>query len=249
MTIDLNADLGEGAGSDGELLELVSSANISCGAHAGDAEMIAETLAAAKRLGVSVGAHPSYPDRANFGRVAMVMAAEEIRAFSEEQLATFSRWASVAGVLVRHVKPHGALYNVAARDRVVAGAIVAAVLARDGGLRLYAPAGSALEKAGAEAALQVVAEFFADRNYLADGSLVPRTEAEAMIHDVHVAAERVLRVLERGSVTSVEGVEVPMRIGTICLHGDAPEAVAAARVLRERLERAGVRIAAPVKLA
>jgi 5-oxoprolinase (ATP-hydrolysing) subunit A len=165
-----------------------------------------------------------------------------------EQLATFCEWAAAAGVPVRHVKPHGALYNVAAKDIATARAIVAAILGQSPGLRLYAPAGSELEKAGVAAGLPVDAEFFADRNYRADGSLVPRAHPQAVIEDPAEAATRVLQVLRRGAVRSLDGPEVPMRFSTICLHGDSPSAVQAARLLRQRLEAEGVRIAAAARV-
>jgi UPF0271 protein len=245
MTVDLNADLGEGAGIDDELMTLISSANVSCGAHAGDEAGIRRTLAAAKLRGVQVGAHPSYPDRANFGRLEMNATPDVIQAFVSEQLCAFSSWVHIEGVEVRHVKPHGALYNAAVRQAEVARAVVRSVQQHDDRLQLFAASGSELEKAAEAAGVKVVREFFADRNYLSDGTLVPRTHRDAMINDPAAAAERLLSALKLGRVPSIAGADVTLAVETVCLHGDSPHAVVFARTLRERLEEAGVAIHSP----
>ena len=245
LRVDLNADLGEGAGHDDELLSLVSSASISTGFHAGDAHSIAASITAAKANGVAVGAHPSFADRENFGRRELQLSAGEIFDLVVYQLGAFAALASAAGVRVYHVKPHGALYNLASRDRATADAIVRAITQIDASLILFAPGRSALAEAGAAQGLRVAAEVFADRNYCADGSLVPRSRPDAMLHDSEMATERVLRMLREGVVRSVDGNDVAVRVDTICVHGDTPAAVEFAHALRTKLADATVTISAP----
>jgi UPF0271 protein len=245
MRVDLNADLGEGAGHDDELLQLVSSASIACGFHAGDSISILASIRAAREHGVAIGAHPSFADRENFGRIEVVLPAGEVFANVAYQLGAFHALATAAGTRVNHVKAHGALYNMAVRDEGLAEAIAHAVLAVDSSLLLFAPGESALERAAQSAKLRVVREVFADRNYLADGTLVPRTRPDALLHDPAEAAARVLRMLRERVVRSVEGEDVEVHAETICLHGDTPGAVEFARALRSRLEAEGVVIGAP----
>lgn len=243
--VDLNADLGEGAGFDSEILDVVTSANISCGVHAGDAVSILRTIRDAAERNVAVGAHPSFPDRENFGRAEMKLAAAEVFAHVSYQLGAFGTLATAANTRVTHVKPHGALYNMAARDEQLADAIVQAMLVVDPYLILFAPPNSALERAGETAELRVVREVFADRNYLADGALVPRTRADALLTNAEEAAKRVARMLREGKVMSVEGHDVDVRAETICVHGDTPGAVEFVRNLRVELELLGINIRAP----
>lgn len=245
LRVDLNADLGEGAGHDNELLELVSSASIACGFHAGDPVSILASIRAARERGVAVGAHPSFADRENFGRIEVVLPAGEVFANVAYQVGAFHALAAAAGTRVNHVKAHGALYNMAVRDEKLAEAIAHAVLAVDSSLLFFAPGESVLERAGQSAKLRVVREVFADRNYLADGSLVPRTRPDALLHDPEEAAVRVLRMLRDGVVRSVDGKDVEVRPETICVHGDTPGAVAFVRALRASLENNGVSIQAP----
>jgi len=245
LSVDINADLGEGAGHDKELFELISSANIATGFHAGDPQSIFESIRAAKENGVAVGSHPSFDDRENFGRKEIRVPVQQLFAQLVYQIGAFYSLALAAGARARHVKPHGALYNMAVRDEQMAEAIAHAVLAVDSALILFAPANSAMERAGEKAKLQVAREIFADRNYLDDGWLVPRTRSDALLHDPKEAAERVLRMLREGKVRSVEGRDVEVRGETICVHGDTPGAVEFARELRLQLEREGVRIRAP----
>jgi len=245
LVVDLNADLGEGAGHDDELLQLVSSASIACGFHAGDPVSILASIRAARERGVAVGAHPSFADRENFGRMEVALPAGEAFAIVAYQLGAFQAMATAAGARVNHVKPHGALYNMAVRDEKLAEWIVQTVLAVDPSLLLFAPGESALERAAQSAKLRVVREVFADRNYLADGSLVPRTRPDALLHDPEEAAVRVLRMLREGVVRSVEGKDVEVQAETICVHGDTPGAVEFARSLRTSLEKNGVSIQAP----
>ena len=245
MHVDLNADLGEGAGHDDELLQLVSSASIACGFHAGDPVSVLASIRAARERGVAVGAHPGFADREDFGRIEVALPAAEVFAIVAYQLGAFRALATAARTPVNHVKPHGALYNMAVRDEKLAEAIANAVRAIDSSLLLFAPGGSVLERGAQSAKLRVVREVFADRNYLADGSLVPRTRPDALLHDPEEAAVRVLRMLREGVVRSVDGTDVGVHADTICVHGDTPGAVDFARSLRERLEKHGVSIQAP----
>jgi 5-oxoprolinase (ATP-hydrolysing) subunit A len=243
--IDLNSDLGEGIGRDDDILELVTSANIACGFHAGDPASILASIRAAKERGVAVGVHPSFADRQNFGRTEMNVAASEIFALVCYQIGAFKALCRGAGTEMNHVKPHGALYNMAARERALADAIAQAVLTVDPRLILFAPARSAMEVAAVELELQVAHEVFADRNYMPDGSLVPRTRPDALLHDPHQAAHRVVRMLQQGVVRAIDGSDVPIAVDTICVHGDTPEALSFVRELRRRLEEEKVTIAAP----
>lgn len=245
LVVDLNSDLGEGAGHDDEILDLVSSANIACGFHAGDPASIFATIRAALERGVSVGAHPSFPDRENFGRTEMTMPPAEIYSSVAYQIGAFQALARAAGGRMNHVKPHGALYNMAARDRAIADVIANAVFTLDPKLILFAPSESELDYAATELGLDAASEVFADRNYLANGSLVPRSEANAFVHDPVEAADRVIRILAEGKVRAVDGSDVSVLAATVCVHGDNPEAVAFVRKLRGRLELEDVMIAAP----
>ena len=243
--VDLNADLGEGSGHDDELFELITSANIATGFHAGDAGTMRVAVSAAHTQGVSIGAHPSLFDRKNFGRKEMEVTPEEVFDAVVYQLGVFQAIAERAGTRANHVKPHGALYNMAARDEKLADAVARATAAVDSTLILFAPDRSDLARAGESHGLQVVREVFADRNYLADGTLVPRGRADALLKDPEEASSRVVRMLREGKVRSVDGVDVDLRAETICVHGDTEGAVQFARALRSRLEKEGVRIRAP----
>jgi UPF0271 protein len=245
LSVDLNADLGEGAGHDAELFELISSANIATGFHAGDSDTMHVAVSAAKKHGVAVGAHPSFFDRENFGRKELKISNEEVFDAVAYQLGIFQAIASVVDLRPNHVKPHGALYNMAVRDERLAVAIARAIESVDPKLILFAPDNTELARAGEAHGLQIAREIFADRNYLNDGWLVPRTRPDALLRDPKEAAERVLRMLREGKVRSVEGRDVDVRGETICVHGDTPGAVKFARELRTRLEHEGVRITAP----
>jgi 5-oxoprolinase (ATP-hydrolysing) subunit A len=245
LTVDLNADLGEGAGHDDELFELISSANIATGFHAGDSDTMHSAVSAAKEHGVAVGAHPSFFDRENFGRKELELPGQEVFDAVAYQLGIFQAIASAVGVQPNHVKPHGALYNMAVRDERLADTIARAIESVDPKLILFAPDNSELARAGEAHGLQIVREVFADRNYLNDGWLVPRTRPDALLRDPKEGAQRVLRMLREGKVRSVEGRDVDVRGETICVHGDTPGAVEFARELRTQLEHEGVRISAP----
>ena len=248
LGVDLNADLGEGSGHDAELFELVSSASIATGFHAGDADTMHAAVLTAKARGVAVGAHPSLFDRENFGRKELIVTPDEVFDAVAFQLGVFQAIAEAAGVRPNHVKPHGALYNMAVRDRKLADAIARAIKSVDAKLILFAPDNTDLVRAGEAHGLQIAREVFADRNYLSDGWLVPRTRADALLADPVEAAKRVLRMLREGKVQSVEGDDVDVRVETICVHGDTPGAVEFAGELRSRLESQGVRISAPQSL-
>jgi len=245
LVVDLNADLGEGAGHDDELLVLVTSANIACGFHAGDAQTMRRSIETARDRKVAVGAHPSLFDRENFGRKELPVKSGEVFDAVVYQLGIFQAIAEAAGVQPNHVKPHGALYNMAVRDQELADAIGRAVAKVDLSLILFAPQNSALARAGKTNGLQIAHEVFADRNYLSDGSLVPRTRSDALLHDPEEAAARVVRMLREGKVHSVDAVDVDVRAETVCVHGDTPGAVDFARALKSRLESEGVSIRAP----
>ncbi|HEY2712319.1 MAG TPA: 5-oxoprolinase subunit PxpA [Chthoniobacterales bacterium] len=245
LTIDLNADLGEGAASERELLGLVSSANIACGFHAGDPATMTASILAARDFGVAVGAHPSFADRENFGRREQTIQPNEVFALVAYQLGAFQGIAMSLGIRPNHVKPHGALYNMAARDPALADAVTHAIVTVDRSLILFAPGGSALAQAAGAAKLRLAREAFADRHYLPNGELVPRTRPDALLHDPEEAAVRVLRILNEHIVRAVDGKEIVVQADTICLHGDTPEAVEFALKLRERLAAAGVEVTAP----
>lgn len=241
-TIDLNCDLGEGFGHDALLMKLITSANVACGGHAGDEATMRETVSLAKMYWVSVGAHPGYEDRENFGRVDVALTPEEVYALVTRQIAALKRITDPAGVALTHVKPHGALYNKAGRDAATAKAVAEAVAAAGKYLVLYALAGSELIKAGVAAGLRVASEVFADRVYQADGSLVPRSQPGALHTSEEAMVGQVLDMVERGRVETREGFEIAVHADTVCLHGDGPHAVAFAKKIRQALADAGVRV-------
>lgn len=247
--IDLNSDLGEGfgpfrVGADDALFPLISSANVACGFHGGDPLMMEQTVARARAQGVAVGAHPGYPDRAGFGRRAMAATPTEIRADVLYQIAAFAGFCRAAGVSMQHVKAHGALYNQAVSDRAVADAIAQAVRDFDPGLRFFAIPGSALDAAGQAAGLTVVREAFADRAYLADGSLVPRSRPGAVIEDADLVAERMVRLVREGEIETLDGTVLAMQADTICIHSDTPTAVVLAETISGRFAADGIVIRA-----
>jgi len=245
LRVDLNADVGEGMGDDAALLDIVTSANIACGLHAGDARTMADTVALCLARGVAIGAHPSFDDREGFGRRDMVIPPDTARALVLRQIEALATLAAVAGARLQHVKPHGALYNMAARDPALAQAIAQAVREFDPGLLLVGLAGSALVSAGEGAGLRVASEAFADRAYRKDGTLVPRSQPGAVIEDADAAVARALDMVRNSAVRSIEGATVAVRAETICVHGDTPGAAAMAGVLRVALEDSGVAVCAP----
>ena len=245
--IDLNADLGESfgrwtLGDDVGLLELVTSANVACGFHAGDPLTLLSTVRGCADRGVTVGAQVGYRDLAGFGRRFIDYEPDELTADVLYQLGALDGLCRAAGTRVRYVKPHGALYNAIVSHREQAGAVIAAVLAYDPSLPVLGLPGSVFLTLAADAELTVVREAFADRAYTARGTLVPRREPGAVLHDPAAVAERVLGLVESGSVTSIDGVVIPVRAESVCLHGDSPGAVAMARAVRSALDAAGVAI-------
>lgn len=244
IVVDLNADLGEGCGSDAELLTLVSSANIACGFHAGDAQTMRESVRGALQNGVAIGAHPSFPDRENFGRTAMNLPPETVYVQMLYQIGALAAIARAEGGQLRHVKPHGMLYNQAAKDAQLADAIARAVHAVDGNLILVGLAGSELIRAGERYSLVTREEVFADRGYRADGSLVPRSEPGALIADEEQALAQTLDMVQQGRVKSTSGEWASVRAQTVCLHGDGEHALAFARRLRAEFELNNIKISA-----
>jgi UPF0271 protein len=206
---------------------------------------MAASILAAHKLGVAVGAHPSFADRENFGRREQPVPPNEVFALVAYQLGAFHGIASSLGMRPNHVKPHGALYNMAARDPALAEAVTRAIAMVDRSLILFAPDHSALARAAASKGLGVAREVFADRNYLPDGALVPRTRPDALLHDSEEAAARVLRMLRENIVRAVDGSEIAIQADTVCVHGDTPEAVEFALKLREHLKAAGVQVTRP----
>lgn len=246
-TINLNADLGESFGSwrmgdDAALLQVIGSANIACGFHAGDPVVMRETVRLALSHGVGLGAHPSFPDLQGFGRRTMQMSARELEATILYQVGALQAMAAAEGGRVSHVKPHGALNNIACADAEVAATVARAVRALDRELILLAPALSALEQAGEAAGLRVGREVFADRSYQADGQLRPRSQPGAVLRDASSCVQHVLRMLDAQGIVTADGQRLPTRIDSICVHGDGPDAVRAAQQIRLSLEKAGFRL-------
>ncbi|MCD2315519.1 5-oxoprolinase subunit PxpA [Sphingomonas sp. IC-11] len=248
VTIDLNADLGEGfgpwaMGDDAAMFALVTSANVACGGHASDPETMFRTLCLARDNDVVVGAHPSYPDLAGFGRRRLPVSEAEVERFVAAQIGSILAVASLAGHPVRYVKPHGALANVAAAERAVAEAIVRSVQAVDRRLAILAISGTELESAASRAGLRVFSEIYADRAYTAAGQLVPRSAPGAVIHDADAAAARLLAFFDGGAMPTIDGASIKLAADSICVHGDNPAAVAMAARVRSALEGQGLKIA------
>ncbi|WP_423409383.1 LamB/YcsF family protein [Heyndrickxia sp. MSNUG] len=228
LSVDLNCDLGESyglfkIGNDEEILKHITSANIACGFHAGDHNVMMETVKLAKAHGVKIGAHPGFPDLHGFGRRDMHLTQQEIYNLVVYQIGALEAVARACGTKVFHVKPHGALYNMAAMDKHVADAIAEAVVDVNPQLVLFGLAGSLMVKAGEEKGLGVAHEVFADRNYQPDGMLTPRSHANAMIHDTENAIKRVIRMITEGKIAAIDGTDLEITADTICVHGDEPQ--------------------------
>jgi UPF0271 protein len=246
-SIDLNSDLGEsfGAyqiGADEEIFELISSANVACGFHGGDPRVMERTISAAKAHGVEVGAHPGFLDLVGFGRRAIAATPDEIRTDVLYQVGALDAFCRVAGVTLQHVKPHGALYNLAATRPEIAGSIAWAIRAYNPQLLLLAQPGTALAAAGEATGLPIAREGFADRAYNADGTLVSRQTTGALITDPSEAADRMLRLVTEGKLRTLNGKDLTLTVDSICVHSDTPGAVDIMRAVRQRLEGAGVTI-------
>lgn len=246
--MDLNADMGEGFGhyrlGDDALLDVVTSASIACGFHAGDPIVMRDTVMGAAKRGVAIGAHPGYPDLVGFGRRELAATPQEIEAFVVYQIGALQGVCAAAGTRLRYVKAHGALYNRAARDVAAADAIARAVRSVDPSLALLGLAGSAMIGAAERAGIRGVSEAFVDRAYRGDGTLVPRSEKGAVLTDVETVAERALRMVQSQSVPAADGSVVSIRVESLCTHGDGPHAVEMVSAVRRRLEEAGVIVTA-----
>ena len=243
-SIDLNADLGEGCDGDDELLEIVSSANVACGGHAGDAETMAATVRLAVVNGVTVGAHPGYPDREGFGRVSGFLDGDELYESLTEQVNALADIAAPLGARLAHVKPHGALYNDAVANRELADVIARVTAEAPGTPAMMGMAGSAMQAAAEQHELEFIAEGFVDRAYEPDGTLVPRSEPNAVHTDLNVATTQALRLAQDSEVTARDGSVITVTAETLCIHGDTPGAAAAARAVRNVLESQGVEVRA-----
>lgn len=249
VTVDLNADLGEGfgvwrLGDDDAMLEVVTSANVACGFHAGDPAGLARVCRAASRRGVRIGAQVSYRDLAGFGRRYIDMAAEDLTADVMYQIGALQALATAAGSTVGYVKPHGALYNTIVDDEDQAAAVAKAVAAVDPRLPVLGLAGSAFFAAADALGLRTVSEAFADRAYRPDGRLVSRREPNAVLEDASVIADRVASMIVRGTVEAVDGTTIPITAESVCVHGDSPGAVLSATAIRARLAADGVTVRA-----
>jgi 5-oxoprolinase (ATP-hydrolysing) subunit A len=244
VRIDLNADVGEGA-DDLPIFPLVTSVSIACGAHAGDEETMKRCVAEAQRLGVSIGAHPGYPDRAGFGREPMSMPAEALHATLVDQIRALGAICEEHGATLRHVKPHGALYNQAAVDPALARIVVGSVLEGGDDLFLLAPTASAMVTPARGMEVAIVAEAFADRRYASDGTLAPRGTPGAVIEDPPTAAAQALAIARGEPVTATDGSTIVVDARSICLHADTPGALAIATAVRRTLEDAGIEVAPP----
>ena len=251
--IDLNSDVGESFGNyklglDEEVIPLISSANIACGFHAGDPSVMRRTIAVAGHNGVAVGAHPGFPDLIGFGRRRMDVSLEEIKDYVTYQIGALQAFAAAQGAKLQHVKPHGALYNMAVQNMDIWDTVAQAIAAVDSRLILFVLAGSnrkELEAIGAQNGIRMAFEFFGDRAYNRDGSLVSRKEAGAVIHDHQMVAAKVLKMVEDGSVICKDGSEIEMTADTICVHGDNPSALELVKNIRTTLEASGIEIVPP----
>lgn len=242
--IDFNCDIGEGCGDDAAIVPYLSSANIACGGHAGDEATMRATLRLCRRHGVAAGAHPGYDDPEHFGRRTLPLSRDEIAMLMLSQLARLASIADDEGVRLTHVKPHGALYNLAADDRIVAQAIVGAVTAFDPHLIVYGLAQSQLTDAAEQAGLRAAHEVFAERGYAANGRLLPRGQPGAVIESLDASIRQVRDLVLRGEVEVAGGGRIALRADTLCLHGDRDDAAAFARAVREALHADGIEVAA-----
>jgi len=241
-TLDLNADLGEGVGDDEAMLDIVSSANIACGGHAGDEASMRAALRAAKARGVVVGAHPSFPDRANFGRTRMVLPPEELDATIRAQVRTLVELGEEERWPVRYVKLHGALANMAAEEPAVAALCFAAVEGLVAGMAILAIDNSAQSEVAEALGFRTIREAYADRAYQPGGLLVPRQMPGAVLHDTAAIAARAVRLAEQGEIIGIDGGVIKTTAQSLCIHGDTPDAIEIARAVRAGLAAAGVEI-------
>jgi 5-oxoprolinase (ATP-hydrolysing) subunit A len=242
MFIDLNCDMGEGCGNDAELMKYISSANIACGFHAGDVETMRRTVELAIAHEVAIGAHPGYRDRENFGRTAASLSRTEVVEIITEQIATLNAVCKEFDATLHHVKPHGALYNQAAKDRELAEAIAEAVHQANSELILYGLSGSYLISEAEARGLITASEVFADRTYKADGTLTPRSQPDALINKSKDAVDQALQMINSQTVNATTGETISIRADTLCIHGDGEHAVAFAKQIRRAFEASGIKI-------
>jgi UPF0271 protein len=241
-SIDINCDMAEGLGNEAELMPWISSANIACGFHAGDELLMEATVGLCLKYKVSIGAHPSYPDRANFGRTNMNLPLAQVKELVVEQIELLRKITVRQGTRIHHVKPHGALYNMAAKDPALANTIAAAVKDIDKTLIFYGLSHSALIFEAEKLGLKVAHEVFADRTYQPDGSLTPRSDSKALIRDEQEALSQALRLVMEGKVKTSSCEDIRLKADTICLHGDGKHAVEFARLIYGQLSRQGIKI-------
>jgi UPF0271 protein len=244
VRIDLNADVGEGTTGDPELMRSITSANIACGFHAGDPGTMRATIELARAHGVAAGAHPGFPDLDGFGRRELQVAPRDVEDFVVYQVGALAAIAAAQGVRLQHVKPHGALFNMAARDAALADAVARATATIDKSMMLFGLPGSELNAAGRRAGLRTACEAFADRAYQPDGALVSRQQPGAVIHDPETVVQRALRMVREQAVDAVDGTTVPLIVDTICVHGDTPGAAELAMRIRKAFEDAGIEVKA-----
>lgn len=245
ISVDLNCDLGESFGAykiglDEQVIPYITSANVACGFHAGDPKVMAKTVALCRQHGVQVGAHPGYPDLQGFGRRNMQVSPEDAKYDVMYQVGALKAFCDSEGISLHHVKPHGALYNMAGKDYKLALAICQGIQAIDPGLKIMGLYGSCMIQAAKDISLPYINEVFADRGYQADGSLVPRTQPGAMIEDEETAIRRVIRMVKEGKVTAVTGEDIAIEADSICVHGDGPKALEFVARIRKELGEAGV---------
>ena len=248
VKVDLNADLGESFGAytigmDEEVLKFITSANVACGAHAGDPLVMAKTAALCAKTGTAMGAHPGYPDLMGFGRRNLNVTPAEAKAYIQYQVGALSAFAKANGLKLQHVKPHGAFYNMAAVNDKLAEAICEGIYEIDPELLHFGLAGSAHIRAAKKIGLRAASEVFADRGYMEDGTLVPRSQPGAMIHDRDEAIARTVRMVKEGTVVAVTGKVIPIEAHSICVHGDNPDAIGFVARIREALEKEGIEVA------
>jgi len=248
LKIDINCDLGESygefkVGNDAEIMPNITSANIACGFYAGDPMVMAHTVNLAKKYNVAIGAHPSFPDRMGFGRREMQLAPEEVKNYTIYQISALEGFAKTVGISLQHVKPHGALYNMAVKDKELSEAMVEAVRALNSNLIVFAPPNSVLAEGAVNNGLQVAYEFFADRSYNPDGSLVSRRQPNAIIKESNKVVERVVKVVKDGTVLAANSEVIDMgKVHTICVHGDTPAAVKLVEAIKHGLMKANVEV-------
>ncbi|MGQ9530080.1 MAG: LamB/YcsF family protein [Candidatus Bathycorpusculaceae bacterium] len=248
LKIDINCDLGESygafkVGNDEQIMPHITSANIACGFHAGDPMTMAQTINLAKKYGVALGAHPGYPDLLGFGRREMRLTSEEVKNYTIYQVSALQGFAKAAGLPLQHVKPHGALYNTAVEDEETSRGVVKAVNALDQNLIIFAPPKSALAKVAAEAGLRVAYEFFADRAYNPDGSLLSRKKPNSIITEPQIVLKRTLKAVREGKVLAINGETINLgKVHTICVHGDTPTAIKLTETLKNELVKLGIEV-------